>query len=237
MIKLMLMKKAFKYRIYPNKSQISALENTFSMCRHLYNWSFMERKEAWEQEQRTVTYQEQQNALPALKEERPWFKEVYSQVLQDVLKRLDLAYEKFFREKRGYPKLRKKGQWTSICYPQYRYSPQKGHIYVPKIGTVKIKLHRPLPQGARIKTLSIMKEGTKWFASFSVEYDVSLKPPIELKQLANLESLKAIGLDLGLIDYYYASDGTHVEVPKYFRKLEKRLRKLQRKQPKWRSIH
>ena len=137
------MLKTFRYRIYP--SQTTALENTFSMCRHLYNWSLLERKEAWEQEERTISYQEQQNNLPALKEERPWFTGVYSQVLQNVLRRLEDAYDQFFLGKKGYPKLKKKGQWYSICYPQYVYWPDGDTIRVPKIGKVKIKLHRPLP--------------------------------------------------------------------------------------------
>jgi len=67
------------------------------MCRHLYNWSLKERIEAYETDKRTVSYCEQANKLPALKKERAWFKDVYSQVLQNVLKRLDLAFQNFFR--------------------------------------------------------------------------------------------------------------------------------------------
>jgi putative transposase len=93
------------------------------MCRHLYNWSLKERIKVYVDEQRTVTYNEQQNKLPALKKERPWFTSVYSQVLQDVLQRLDKAYQAFFRRvekggEPGFPKFRKKGEWNSITYPQ-----------------------------------------------------------------------------------------------------------------------
>ena len=77
------MRKSYKFRIYPTKSQETKLENTFSMCRYLYNWSLAERNEAWEKEKRSIGYLEQQNKLPTLKEERPWFKDVYSLVLQD----------------------------------------------------------------------------------------------------------------------------------------------------------
>jgi len=92
------------------------------MCRHLYNWNLQERIDIYKSEKRTISYNEQQNALPKLKKERPWFKGVYSQVLQDALKRLDKAYKRFFRQKKGFPKFKKKGQWSSITYSQFRTS-------------------------------------------------------------------------------------------------------------------
>ena len=220
--------KTFKYRIYPTNSQIGKLENSFSMCRHLYNWSLDERQKAYEEEGKSISYNYQQNNLPSLKEERPWFKGVYSQVLQDVLKRVDRSYQNFFRrvkekkEKAGFPKFKKKGQWSSITYPQFNKFPEDNKITIPKIGDVKIKYHRAIPITGIIKTLTIKKDGGKWFACFSVE--VNAKKP-ELKQ----DLSKSIGIDLGLIDFYYGSDGNHVPVPKYFRKNEKKLKRLQRK--------
>lgn len=116
---IIITRKSFKYRIYPTKSQISNLENQFSMCRHLYNQALNERKESYEKEQKSVSYHDQAVQLPAFKIERPWYKGVHSQVLQDVLKRLDKGFQSFFRrvkagETPGYPKFRKRGQWNSI---------------------------------------------------------------------------------------------------------------------------
>lgn len=115
---------AHRYRIYPTRSQVSCLKNHFSMCRHLYNWALKERIDAWEAEKRTVNYREQQNALPSLKDKRPWFKGVYSICLQDVLRRLDKAYKNFFRgtkssERVGFPRYKKRGQWDSISYSNF----------------------------------------------------------------------------------------------------------------------
>jgi transposase len=151
-------RKAFKYRIYPTKSQISNLENQFSMCRHLYNHALGERKTAYEMTGETVNYYDQKKQLPAMKIERPWYKGVYSQVLQDVLKRLDNSYKSFFRrvkegtEDPGFPKFKKRGQWTSILYPQYHKFPSD-RIVVPKVGTIKSVYHREIPETAQIKTL------------------------------------------------------------------------------------
>jgi len=222
----LLTKKSFKYRIYPTKSQVSTLENQFSMCRHLYNWNLAERIDAYEEDETTISYNQQQNKLPALKEERPWFKSIHSQVLQDVLRRLDKGYKSFFRrvkngETPGFPKFKKRGQWNSITYPQYQKRPTNSCIAVSKVGNIEIVYHRDIPEEANIKTLTITKEAGKWFACFSVESPVAT----ELKQ----DQLPPVGIDMGLIDFFYASDGSQVSIPKYLRKKEKQLQRLQRR--------
>ncbi|MFW5908994.1 MAG: RNA-guided endonuclease InsQ/TnpB family protein, partial [Desulfosalsimonas sp.] len=176
----MTISKSFKYRIYPTRAQITNLENQFSMCRHLYNWSLAERKEAYETSGETISYNTQQNNLPALKKARPWYKGVYSQVLQDVLRRLDKAYQHFFRrvksdEVPGFPRFKKRGQWNSITYPQYSAFPSS-RIKVPKVGTIKTVYHREIPKEAKVKTLTITREGSKWFACFSVELSLEIEP-------------------------------------------------------------
>jgi putative transposase len=217
--------KAFKYRIYPTEPQIDNLLNQFSMCRYLYNWSLEERIEAYEKEQKTIGYVDQANKLPALKIERPWFAGVYSQVLQDVLKRLDKGYQSFFRRIKegdtpGFPKFKKKGEWDSITYPQYKAFPDS-KIEVPKVGEIKLMYHREMPKDAKVKTLTITKEADKWFACFSVELPIDIEPKQDLGA--------SIGIDLGLIDFLYASDGSNVPAPKYYRKLQGRLARLQRR--------
>lgn len=227
----MIVPRAYKYRIYPTKSQITRLENQFSMCRHLYNWALLERISVYKFEGRSVKYIEQQNnLLKNIKEERPWFKSVQSQVLQDVLHRLDKAYQHFFRrvtegEKPGFPKFKKRGQWDSITYPQHKKRPEHKEnaglvVQVSKIGNVKINLHREIPWFAKIKTLQIKKEGRRWFACFCVEEEISPQPK---------QDLPPLGIDLGLIDLYYTSNGDHCKTFRHYRKRQKHLARLQRR--------
>ncbi len=217
---------AYKYRIYPIRSQVSRLENQFSMCRHLYNWNLEERINAYKDHGKNVSYNQQQNQLPGLKKERPWFKSVHSQVLQDVLKRLDKAYKSFFRRVKqgtqapGFPRTKRFGEWSSITYPQYNHVPIFNHIKVPKIGNIHIRYHRNIPNNAKVKTLTISKEAGKWFACFSFTGNITNEP----KQTAWTRHL---GIDMGLIDFWYDSDGYSVPAPKYLRKSEKRLKRLQ----------
>jgi putative transposase len=175
-----------------------------------------------------VSYFEQAKQLPELKDERPWFQGVHSQVLQDVLRRLDKGFDNFFRRVKegaaepGYPKFKKRGQWTSITYPQYHKKPG-GEIDIPKIGRVRCVLHRRLPEDARVKTMTVLKEAAnRWFVSFSFEIPVILDTPSN-------EPRDVIGIDLGCIDLYYASDESHVEAPKHFRAAQANLKKLQRR--------
>lgn len=222
----LLTRKSFKYRIYPTKSQENTMENQFSMCRYLYNWNLAERIEAYQEDGTTISYNQQQNKLPTLKEERPWFKSVHSQVLQDVLRRLDNGYQAFFRrvkngEAPGFPKFKKRGQWDSITFPQYHKRPTDSFIPVSKVGKVKIVYHRDIPEEAIIKVLTIIKEAGKWFACFSIEIPITIEP----KQA----QLPPIGIDMGLIDFYYTSDGSQEPVPQYLRKKEKQLQRLQRR--------
>ncbi len=220
--------RTYKYRIYPTSGQSTALENTFSMCRYLWNWSLAERNNTYEETGKGISYFMQQQCLPKLKAERPWFKGVHSQVLQDVLRRLDKAFDNFFRrvkeraEELGYPKFKKRDQWTSVTYPQYHKEPS-GTINIPKIGKVRCVMHRSLPQGALVKTMTVMKEAANhWFVSFSFELPVTLNTPSD-------EPKDFIGIDLGCIDLYYASDGSHVEAPRHFRAAQTNLKKLQRR--------
>lgn len=215
------MKLTYKYRIYPSHSRQTALENIFSMCRHLYNWNLQERMEVYEKEKRSVTYQDQQNALPKLKKDRPWFKGVYSQVLQDVLKRLDKAYKRFFKQKIGFPKYKKKGQWFSITYPQFEKRPSENTIDIPKLGKIKLVYHREIPKDAVIKTMTIRKDGGKWFACFSVD----LPGRLESKPVLS----RAAGIDLGLNSFLFTSGNDSISAPKYLRKSHKRIKCLQRK--------
>jgi len=191
------------------------------MCRHLYNWNLQERIDIYKSEKRTISYNEQQNALPKLKKERPWFKGVYSQVLQDALKRLDKAYKRFFRQKKGFPKFKKKGQWSSITYSQFGTKPVDGFVDIPKLGKVKLVYHRDIPEDALVKTLTISEDGGKWFACFSLDLPDQKEPKQKLT--------KTIGIDLGIKSFIYTSDNDVISPPRFLKSSCKNIAKLQRK--------
>jgi putative transposase len=91
-----IIRKSYKFRIYPSKSQVAKLEMTLDLCRELYNAGLQERRDAWKLERKYISYYDQQKQLPEIKKVRGDLNSVYSQVLQDVLNRLDKTYKAFF---------------------------------------------------------------------------------------------------------------------------------------------
>ena len=175
-------RKAYKYRLYPTKEQEKTLFWTLARCRELYNAALAERKEAYRMAGKSISYYEQKRDLPEIKTElREEYQQIHSQVLQDVLLRLDKAFKAFFRrvkngEEPGYPRFQGRNRYDSFTYPQGGYSLTEKHVTLSKIGTVKIKLHRKI-EGA-IKTCTIKYEAGQWYAVFSCEVAAPEKLPI-----------------------------------------------------------
>ncbi len=240
----------YKFRAYPTALQEYKLENWLSVLCWLYNYALEERKRIWKEEKRSVRYSEQQNNLPRLKKEEPILKTVHSQVLQDALRRVDKAFSKFFpdlerkkkgeRIKVGYPKKKPIAKYKSLTFPQV-WMKQKGkltpiirlerknnrfaHLTLPKIGKLKIRLHREI-EWTKAKTVTVKRDFSgKWWVCVSAEVDLEqiLKGAVK-----RLES-KSVGIDLGVKNLVTTSEKSFVEHPKFLQRLEKRLKREQKK--------
>ncbi len=221
------MPKVNRYRIYPTKSQITKLNETLELCRWVYNETLVLRKNAWEIEQKRISYFDSKKMLPIWKKEKPELKNVHSHTLQDVTMRVDLAFQAFFRrvkagEKAGYPRFKGKGWYDSITYQQSGFKLNTNILNLSKIGDIKIKLHRPVD--GNIKRLIIRRTATqKWFVSILTDNDSH--NPLE-------PSNKAVGIDVGIHTFAALSDGTFIENPRFYIKEQKNLAKVQRKHSK-----
>ena len=222
-------KKTYKFRLYPSKSQITKLEMTLGLCRELYNSALQERRDAWKLNRINISNQDQEKQLPEIKTIREDLNSVYSQVLQDVLKRVDHSFQNFFRrakrkEKAGFPRFQNKFRYNSFTYKQLGFSLSEGFLNLSKIGKVKIKLHREII--GKVKTLTLARDSCgKWFACFSVETAKKILEPIN----------KSVGIDVGLKTFCTLSDGVEIDNPRFFRNSEKILATAQRRlslQPK-----
>jgi putative transposase len=218
--------KTFKYRINPTRRQASLLGGALEECRWLYNHLLAERKHAWENEQKSLNYHTQAVSIPPLKAERPSLATVNAQVLQNVAVRVDLAYKAFFRRVKagekevGYPRFKGYGRYDSLTFPQVQSSCEikNGKLVVSKIGHIRIILHRPVEGTPKTATLQRTSTG-KWYVTFSCEVE-----PKRLPKRAN-----PVGLDVGLHTFATMSDATAIENPRFFRREEKELAKVQRK--------
>lgn len=216
----------YKFRIYPTNTQAATLTHWLSLCRIYYNSALVDRKNNYFRDKSSLTRTKQQTTLKVDKVKHPELKEVHSQVLQEVLFRVEKAYQAFFRrvkagEKPGYPRYKGTNQYNSLTYTQFDNglgaSFKKGKLALSKIGLVKIKLHREIP--GEIKTCIIKKEPSgKWYAVLSVEeYPILFSP-----------NWKKTGLDVGIEKLATLSNGEKIPNPKHIRKSERNLKRVQR---------
>ncbi len=215
------MKTAYKFRLYPNKQQKAMLDLTLETCRHLYNVALADRKNAYEIEGISRNYEDQAAMLTAEKNEGN-FKGVFSQVLQDVLRRLDKSFKAFFRrakagEEPGYPRFKGQGWYKSFTYPQAGFRLEGSKLTLSKIGSIRIFKHREVE--GKIKTCTIKKDKLgHWYAILVTE--VEDVPQIELKT--------AIGVDVGLKNQVATSTGETIQYPRYYVRSEQKLAVAQR---------
>jgi putative transposase len=217
------MKQAFKYRLYPNKEQEHKLFWTLTRCRELYNAALSERKDAYRMAGKSIGYYEQKRDLPEIKTEiREEYQDIHSQVLQDVLLRLKKAFDNFFRrvangEEPGYPRFQGRNRYNSFTYPQGGYSiTHDNRVVLSKIGSIKVKLHRKIE--GTIKTATIKYEAGQWYIICSCEIEQPEPLPVVASE---------VGIDLGVTHFAALSDGTFIESPRYYRKAQKNLERLQ----------
>lgn len=221
------MPKVNRYRIYPIKSQTSKLKETLELCRWVYNETLALRKNAWESEQKRISYFDSKKMIPIWKKDKPELKNVHSHTLQDVTMRVDLAFQAFFRrvkagETPGFPRFKGKGWYDSITYLQSGFALENNILTLSKIGDIKVKLHRPIE--GNIKRLTIRRTVTqKWYVSVLTDND-SYNP--------REPSDKSIGIDVGLTTFAALSNGTFIKNPKFYVKEQKNLAKIQRKHSK-----
>ena len=217
------MLKAYKYRIYPNEEQINYLQKTFGCTRFIYNQMLADRIKSYE-ENKDLDIKIIKYPTPAqYKKEYEWLKEVDSLALANAQMNLDKAYKNFFRDKSvGFPKFKSKKD----NHKSYTTNNQNGTIYIennrikiPKLKSmIKIKQHREFVGLIKSCTISQNPSG-KYYISMLVDTENIQLPKLDTK----------VGIDLGIKEFAITSDGEMFSNPKWLKKSEKRLRKLQRK--------
>jgi len=214
--------KAFKYRIYPNKEQQEIFAKHFGCVRFVYNYFLRQRIDFYttnkDNEKKGLTLYDTLKTLTQLKKvpEFEWLKKANSQSLQQALRDLDVAYNNFFNKRAKFPNFKKKRNKQSFTAPQH-WSICGGRLNIPKCKGIKIILHRPVEGTMKSVTISKAPSG-RYYASILCEVEIS-EPEYTGDE---------IGIDFGVKAFFTTSDGEAVESPKYLRKAEKRLKRLQR---------
>jgi len=209
------MRKTFKYRLYPTGHQVQALDHQLGEACRLYNGALQERRDAYQYAGISLSYYDQANQLKAIRAGDGCDLANFSGS-QDVLRRVDKAFQAFFRrvergEVPGYPRFKSRFRYDSITFPSYGDGARlrdNGKLYVQGVGELKVKLHRVVV--GRIKTVTIKREGGRWYVCFSVE----------MIPAPDAVLYEDIGIDLGLTSFAVLSDGTVIDNPRCYRRAQ-----------------
>ena len=214
----------YKFRLYPSKKQEENLLWTLDKCRYVYNFLLSEL-----QRQKVIDKAQIQGLLPDLKIVEPELNEVYSKTLQYECYRLfsnlrALSQSKKNKRKIGNLRFKCKGWFKTFTYNQSGFKIIKTKkrcqiLHLSKIGSIRIRCHRNIK--SKIKQITIKKEiSGRWYALITEEREeIVKKKPIK----------KVVGIDLGLVDIVYDSEGNKIKNPRHLNKQEERLNLLQKR--------
>jgi putative transposase len=218
------MRRAFKYRLYPTKIQAEMLGLVLEGARSLYNAALEQRRTYWLGRKQSINYAFQAAELKDARDADPRLGLLNYSACQDVLRRLEKAFEAFFRRVQrgdtpGYPRFKARDRFDSITFPAYGDGIRlKKRLHVQNIGELKIKLHRPVE--GKIKTVTLKREAGLWYAIFSCDQ-------VEARKLLHPMSNREVGIDLGLESFATLSTGEKIENPRWYRRTEARLKAAQ----------
>lgn len=240
------MRTAYQYRLRLTRQQQSTIDMWIELCRRQYNYRLGERFNWWEQNRCDINSCPLICHLPELKD-RPdlysqkrdlvntkqllsEYKEIPSHTLQDVIARVEKTFDRWLKgdsngKRSGKPRFKGQGRYRSIAFPD-PVKPEhiKGNlIQLPKIGNLKVILHRPILDGFKVKTAAIVKKADGYYLTLSLQ-DSSI--PELMPEIPTMDN--TIGIDMGLKAFLVDDLGEEVVIPQYYRKSERRLKKIQR---------
>lgn len=215
------MKRAFKFRLLPTTHQHVAMAACVESHRELYNAALQERRDGWAHSRTRIGYTDQAAQLTEIRAVRPDVAVWSYSSQQATLRRLNKAFDGFFRRiksgrKAGYPRFKGRGRFDSVEWPKdgdgARWHPDTSRVYLQGIGQVKVSTHREVR--GRVKTIQIRREGRHWMLILSCD-DVPTNPLPGTGREA--------GIDVGIVSFATTSDGEHIDNPRWARVAADRL--------------
>jgi putative transposase len=230
----------YEFKLKPTSAQITIFEDWLEQCRRVYNYALAERKDWFKsrrcqisacslQEEYIIpadvkrpTYASQCKALTAHRKSNPNLQRVQSQVLQQTLRRLEQAFVSMWEHNHGFPRFKKAGTMRSFVFPQVAMDAVlDGAIKLPVIGWVKFRQSREIPEGASLKQVRIVRRSSGFYVMLTLQWAVGVPEAMPYGE--------AIGIDVGISHFAAVSNGKLFPNPRPFKKLERKLKLLQRK--------
>jgi putative transposase len=229
----------FEYKLKPTSKHVAQFEDWLEQCRRIYNYALAERKDWYKSrscssyacslhseyiipaDAKRPTFASQCKGLTAHRKTNPALQRVQSQVLQQTLRRLEQAFVSMWEQSHGFPRFKKVGTMHSFVFPQLGKDAVKGNsLKLPMIGWVKFRQSRPMPDGAQVKQVRIVRRSSGWYAMLTLQWAIEV-PDI-------MPHGEAIGVDVGISHFAAVSNGRLFPNPRPFKRLERKLRLLQK---------
>ena len=217
----MVKNKAYKIRLYPTKEQEILIAKTIGCSRYVFNHFLDKWNTVYKETGKGLTYSSCSSQLTQLKKEIDWLKEVDSISLQSALRNLEDSFKRFFKKQNKVPRFKSKKnpvQSYTTKWTNNNIAVVGNRIKLPKLGLVRFAKSQEV-EGRILNATVSRKPSGRYFVSILVE--------IEIKPKSKTNS--SVGVDVGLKDFAILSDGTVYQNPKYFRKMEKKLAREQKK--------
>jgi putative transposase len=230
----------WEFKLEPTAEQGAEIERILDVCRQVWNFALRERKDWLNSRKSPVNacsivsesilpvdepfpgYHVQAKRLTAAKSDYPELKTVNAQVLQQVLRTLDRAFDEMKNKGYGFPRFKKYGRMCSFVFPQMLKNCISGEgIKLPQLGWVKVRWSREIPDLFQVKQARIVRKASGDFVMLSLQADVNIPDPIPHGH--------PVGIDVGLEYFLSTSDGETVKRPRFFNELHRQLKLLQRR--------
>ncbi|WP_017318284.1 RNA-guided endonuclease InsQ/TnpB family protein [Mastigocladopsis repens] len=230
----------YEFKLKPTKEQVEDIENILTVCRKVWNYALRERKD-WVNSRKCKVnacsveceyiikadepfpnYHVQAKRLTEAKKTNPELKSVNAQVLQQVLRTLDRAWDDMKSRNFGFPRLKKHFRMRSFVFPQLKGEILKANqVKLPQLGWIKFHQSRPIPDGFAVCRARVVRKASGYFVMLSLQLDVNV-PDMPFHG-------HPISIDVGLESFLATSDGTLIARPKFFLHLHRKLKLLQRR--------
>jgi len=230
----------YEFQIKPTRQQEADMLSWLKTCRKVYNYALAERK-AWVESRKCAVnacslrheyimpadapkpnFASQCKSLAAAKKTIPELALPHTHVLQQALRTLEAAFVSMWERGHGFPRFKKLGRMRSFLFPQMGVNPIQGNkLKLPKLGVVKMRLSRPIPEGFELKQVRIVKRASGWYAMLNLQMDIEVPD--------RMPHGEPIGIDLGLISFLATSSGETIARPRFFVDLQGKLKLLQRR--------
>ena len=218
------MLKAYKFRLYPTEEQKQFFNQCIGNARFVYNHCLSLRKDLWENDKKSISMKELSRHITDLKkyQEYEWLKNSDSIALQQSIRDLDTAFQRFFKKQAKYPRFHNKHKKNSYrtINQNGTVAIENGKLHLPKLKTL-VEVRQSRFFNGIIKNATVSKTpSNKYFVSLLVEE----------KDVFGTSQANEVGIDLGIKDFAILSNGTKYNMDiKHIKKLEKKLKRLQRK--------